>query len=57
MDLRKQSLLGSHDYYCFLAGCNELKLWLNRMDKLNSRKDVAKDLIGAESLLQTHQVK
>ncbi|TPP57241.1 Spectrin alpha chain non-erythrocytic [Fasciola gigantica] len=52
---RKAKLLDSLDLQKFLADCRDLQSWINTMDALVASDELAKDVTGAEALLERHR--
>ncbi|XP_023929927.1 spectrin alpha chain-like isoform X4 [Lingula anatina] len=52
---RKAKLLDSYDYQRFLSDYRDLTSWINSMQALVSSDELAKDVTGAEALLERHQ--
>ncbi|VDP84941.1 unnamed protein product [Echinostoma caproni] len=52
---RKAKLLDSLDLQKFLADCRDLQSWINTMDSLVASDELAKDVTGAEALLERHR--
>ena len=55
-DDRKAKLLDSYDFQRFLSDERDLMSWINSMMALVSSDELAKDVTGAEALLERHQV-
>lgn len=55
-DSRKAKLLDSYDFQRFCADDRDLMAWINTMMALVSSDELAKDVTGAEALLERHQV-
>ena len=53
--LRKEGLDRSYNRHRFLADYRELCEWMRGMKVLISSNELAKDVAGAEALLETHQ--
>ena len=56
-DARKGKLLDSYDLQRFLSDYRDLTSWINSMMALVSSDELAKDVTGAEALLERHQVR
>ena len=56
-DERKAKLLDSYDLQRFLSDFRDLTSWVNSMMALVSSDELAKDVTGAEALLERHQVR
>ena len=54
-DGRKAKLLDSYDLQRFLSDYRDLTSWINSMMTLVSSDELAKDVTGAEALLERHQ--
>ncbi|XP_076436788.1 spectrin alpha chain-like isoform X4 [Babylonia areolata] len=54
-DARKGKLLDSYDYQRFLSDYRDLTSWINSMMALVSSEELARDVTGAEALLERHQ--
>ncbi|PVD22109.1 hypothetical protein C0Q70_17913 [Pomacea canaliculata] len=54
-DARKGKLLDSYDLQRFLSDYRDLTSWINSMMTLVSSDELAKDVTGAEALLERHQ--
>ncbi|XP_052790862.1 spectrin alpha chain-like isoform X5 [Mya arenaria] len=54
-DQRKAKLLDSYDLQRFLSDYRDLTSWINSMMALVSSDELAKDVTGAEALLERHQ--
>ncbi|XP_067948494.1 spectrin alpha chain-like isoform X2 [Watersipora subatra] len=54
-NIRKAKLLDSHDYQKFLSEYRDLKGWINTMTILVSNDELAKDVVGAEAVLERHR--
>ncbi|KAK3088368.1 hypothetical protein FSP39_018301 [Pinctada imbricata] len=54
-DARKAKLLDSYDLQRFLSDYRDLTSWINSMMSLVSSDELAKDVTGAEALLERHQ--
>jgi spectrin alpha len=54
-DDRKAKLLDSYDFQRFLSDERDLMSWINSMMALVSSDELAKDVTGAEALLERHQ--
>lgn len=54
-DERKAKLLDSYDLQRFLSDYRDLTSWINSMMTLVSSDELAKDVTGAEALLERHQ--
>lgn len=54
-DARKSKLLDSYDLQRFLSDYRDLTSWINSMMALVSSDELAKDVTGAEALLERHQ--
>lgn len=54
-DARKAKLLDSYDLQRFLSDYRDLTSWINSMMTLVSSDELAKDVTGAEALLERHQ--
>lgn len=54
-DGRKAKLLDSYDLQRFLSDYRDLTSWINSMMALVSSDELAKDVTGAEALLERHQ--
>ncbi|XP_064649219.1 spectrin alpha chain-like isoform X2 [Lineus longissimus] len=54
-DARKSKLLDSYDLQRFLSDYRDLMSWINSMMALVSSEELAKDVTGAEALLERHQ--
>ena len=54
-DQRKAKLLDSYDLQRFLSDSRDLMSWINSMMALVSSDELAKDVTGAEALLERHQ--
>ncbi|CAH2252614.1 spectrin alpha chain, non-erythrocytic 1 isoform X1 [Pelobates cultripes] len=54
-DQRKKKLEDSHDLQRFLSDFRDLMSWINGIRGLVSSDELAKDVTGAEALLQRHQ--
>jgi len=55
-DARKVKLLDSYDLQRFLSDYRDLTSWINSMMALVSSDELAKDVTGAEALLERHQM-
>ncbi|XP_021352010.1 spectrin alpha chain-like [Mizuhopecten yessoensis] len=55
-DARKSKLLDSYDLQRFLSDYRDLTSWINSMMSLVSSDELAKDVTGAEALLERHQM-
>ncbi|XP_071155968.1 spectrin alpha chain-like isoform X8 [Mytilus edulis] len=55
-DQRKAKLLDSYDLQRFLSDYRDLTSWINSMMTLVSSDELAKDVTGAEALLERHQM-
>ncbi|KAK7505097.1 hypothetical protein BaRGS_00003667 [Batillaria attramentaria] len=55
-DARKSKLLDSYDLQRFLSDYRDLTSWINSMMALVSSDELAKDVTGAEALLERHQM-
>ncbi|XP_062606729.1 spectrin alpha chain-like isoform X6 [Saccostrea cucullata] len=55
-DARKAKLLDSYDLQRFLSDYRDLTSWINSMMTLVSSDELAKDVTGAEALLERHQM-
>ena len=55
-DDRKAKLLDSYDFQRFLSDERDLMSWISSMMALVSSDELAKDVTGAEALLERHQV-
>ena len=55
-DQGKAKLLDSYDLQRFLSDYRDLTSWINSMMALVSSDELAKDVTGAEALLERHQV-
>ncbi|XP_052790863.1 spectrin alpha chain-like isoform X6 [Mya arenaria] len=55
-DQRKAKLLDSYDLQRFLSDYRDLTSWINSMMALVSSDELAKDVTGAEALLERHQM-
>ncbi|KAL3872184.1 hypothetical protein ACJMK2_040130 [Sinanodonta woodiana] len=55
-DARKAKLLDSYDLQRFLSDYRDLTSWINSMMSLVSSEELAKDVTGAEALLERHQM-
>lgn len=55
-DQRKDKLGNSHDLQRFLSDFRDLMSWINGIRSLVSSEELAKDVTGAEALLERHQV-
>ncbi|XP_076454932.1 LOW QUALITY PROTEIN: spectrin alpha chain-like [Babylonia areolata] len=55
-DARKGKLLDSYDLQRFLSDYRDLTSWINSMMALVSSDELAKDVTGAEALLERHQM-
>lgn len=55
-DSRKTRLLDAYDLQRFLSDYRDLTSWINSMMTLVSSDELAKDVTGAEALLERHQV-
>ncbi|XP_070407808.1 spectrin alpha chain, non-erythrocytic 1-like [Nothobranchius furzeri] len=53
---RKEKLGNSHDLQRFLSDFRDLMSWINGIRGLVSSDELAKDVTGAEALLECHQV-
>lgn len=53
---RRDKLVDSHDFQRFLSDYRDLKSWVNGMMVLVSSDELAKDVTGAEALLDRHRV-
>jgi hypothetical protein len=53
--LRKLGLDRSYNRHRFLADFHELSEWIRSMRAMISASELAKDVAGAEALLETHQ--
>ena len=56
-DERRAKLLDSYDLQRFLSDFRDLTSWVNSMMALVSSDELAKDVTGAEALLERHQVR
>jgi hypothetical protein len=56
-DDRKAKLLDSYDFQRFLSDERDLMSWINSMMALVRSDELAKDVTGAEALLERHQVR
>ncbi|XP_074654192.1 spectrin alpha chain-like [Tubulanus polymorphus] len=54
-DARKSKLLDSYDLQRFLSDFRDLMSWINSMMSVVSSDELAKDVTGAEALLERHQ--
>ncbi|XP_048876599.1 spectrin alpha chain, non-erythrocytic 1-like isoform X2 [Brienomyrus brachyistius] len=54
-DQRKEKLGSSHDLQRFLSDFRDLQSWINGIRGLVSSEELAKDVTGAEALLERHQ--
>ncbi|XP_035246925.1 spectrin alpha chain, non-erythrocytic 1-like isoform X2 [Anguilla anguilla] len=54
-DQRKERLGNSHDLQRFLSDFRDLMSWINGIRGLVSSEELAKDVTGAEALLERHQ--
>uniref|UniRef100_A0A4W5NIC1 Spectrin alpha, non-erythrocytic 1 n=1 Tax=Hucho hucho TaxID=62062 RepID=A0A4W5NIC1_9TELE len=54
-DQRKEKLGNSHDLQRFLSDFRDLMSWINGIRSLVSSEELAKDVTGAEALLERHQ--
>uniref|UniRef100_A0A6Q2Z533 Spectrin alpha chain, non-erythrocytic 1 n=1 Tax=Esox lucius TaxID=8010 RepID=A0A6Q2Z533_ESOLU len=54
-DQRKEKLGNSHDLQRFLSDFRDLMSWINGIRGLVSSEELAKDVTGAEALLERHQ--
>ncbi|XP_066294876.1 spectrin alpha chain, non-erythrocytic 1-like isoform X23 [Branchiostoma lanceolatum] len=54
-DARKAKLMDSQDYQRFLSDFRDLESWINGIMTLVSSDELAKDVTGAEALLERHQ--
>uniref|UniRef100_A0A4W3JJS0 Spectrin alpha, non-erythrocytic 1 n=1 Tax=Callorhinchus milii TaxID=7868 RepID=A0A4W3JJS0_CALMI len=54
-DQRKEKLNDSHDLQRFLSDFRDLMSWINGIRGLVSSEELAKDVTGAEALLERHQ--
>ncbi|KAI0240930.1 Spectrin alpha chain [Lamellibrachia satsuma] len=54
-DTRKAKLLDSYDLQRFFSDFRDLKSWIHSMMALVSSDELAKDVTGAEALLERHQ--
>ncbi|XP_078606070.1 spectrin alpha chain, non-erythrocytic 1-like isoform X30 [Branchiostoma floridae x Branchiostoma japonicum] len=54
-DARKAKLMDSQDYQRFLSDFRDLMSWINGIMTLVSSDELAKDVTGAEALLERHQ--
>uniref|UniRef100_A0A8C8G8C6 Spectrin alpha, non-erythrocytic 1 n=1 Tax=Oncorhynchus tshawytscha TaxID=74940 RepID=A0A8C8G8C6_ONCTS len=54
-DQRKDKLGNSHDLQRFLSDFRDLMSWINGIRSLVSSEELAKDVTGAEALLERHQ--
>ncbi|KAI1882449.1 hypothetical protein AGOR_G00250870 [Albula goreensis] len=54
-DQRKEKLSNSHDLQRFLSDFRDLMSWINGIRGLVSSEELAKDVTGAEALLERHQ--
>ncbi|CAF90368.1 unnamed protein product [Tetraodon nigroviridis] len=54
-DQRKDKLANSHDLQRFLSDFRDLMSWINGIRGLVSSEELAKDVTGAEALLERHQ--
>ncbi|CAG5125562.1 unnamed protein product, partial [Candidula unifasciata] len=54
-DARKVKLLDAYDLQRFLSDYRDLTSWINSMMSLVSSDELAKDVTGAEALLERHQ--
>uniref|UniRef100_A0A8C7S805 Spectrin alpha chain, non-erythrocytic 1 n=1 Tax=Oncorhynchus mykiss TaxID=8022 RepID=A0A8C7S805_ONCMY len=54
-DQRKDKLGNSHDLQRFLSDFKDLMSWINGIRSLVSSEELAKDVTGAEALLERHQ--
>ncbi|XP_071821753.1 spectrin alpha chain, non-erythrocytic 1-like isoform X5 [Apostichopus japonicus] len=52
---RRDKLVDSHDFQRFLSDYRDLKSWVNGMMVLVSSDELAKDVTGAEALLDRHR--
>ena len=55
-DERKAKLLDAYDLQRFLSDYRDLQSWISSMMALVSSDELAKDVTGAEALLERHQV-
>ncbi|GFO16769.1 spectrin alpha chain [Plakobranchus ocellatus] len=55
-DARKVKLLDAYDLQRFLSDYRDLTSWINSMMALVSSDELAKDVTGAEALLERHQM-
>ena len=55
-DARKAKLLDSFDYQSYMANFRDLNSWINSMVSQVSSEELAKDLPGAEALLERNHV-
>ncbi|BFZ06026.1 hypothetical protein BsWGS_09066 [Bradybaena similaris] len=55
-DARKVKLLDAYDLQRFLSDYRDLTSWINSMTTLVSTDELAKDVTGAEALLERHQM-
>ncbi|XP_067662527.1 spectrin alpha chain-like isoform X1 [Haliotis asinina] len=55
-DARKAKLLDAYDLQRFLSDYRDLTTWINSMMALVSSDELAKDVTGAEALLERHQM-
>ena len=55
-DERKAKLLDAYDLQRFLSDFRDLQSWISSMMALVSSDELAKDVTGAEALLERHQV-
>ncbi|CAB1318921.1 unnamed protein product [Coregonus sp. 'balchen'] len=55
-DQRKDKLGNSHDLQRFLSDFRDLMSWINGIRGLVSSEELAKDVTGAEALLERHQL-
>ena len=56
VEARKTKLLDAFDLQRFLSDYRDLSSWINSMMTLVSSEELAKDVTGAEALLERHQV-
>ena len=53
---RKNKLMDGYDLQRFLSDFRDLQAWINGMKTLVCSDELAKDVTGAEALLERHQV-
>lgn len=52
---RNEKLVSSYTLHRFLADCRDLMSWMSDMQTIISADELAKDVAGAEALLERHQ--